>query len=215
MARTVELTEPVSVDPNFVNIFIGIKTSDQGRHAERLPQIRKTWLKDALKMGVTIKFFSDEVTGMPAIAKQENQSVSADIEINMESLMVPIKRCVGTDFRCKTEAMFKYFLEHDQQSAFFCNFDDDNYVLVANLLKVLTAYHRKGIRDLYVRRESQRDGFRLGEKFNRTVVHFLTGGAGYCISRELIEKGKKHFTAFPRELPDDIAVGYIVQEKLP
>lgn len=45
-------------------------------------------------------------------------------------------------------------------------------------------------------------------------MHFLTGGAGYCISRELVERGRQSFVSPPKGIPDDIAVGFIVQEIL-
>jgi hypothetical protein len=46
------------------------------------------------------------------------------------------------------------------------------------------------------------------------MLAYLTGGAGYCLSRELIEKGRTHFIALEEiGLNDDMAVGYVVQEK--
>lgn len=201
----------------FIKVFIGIKTKEKGLHGHRLPEIQKTWLKDALawNQNIRIKFFSDQGDG-PEAAVSNTTTDDNDDAIDMEPLMVPIAKCRGTDFRCKTTAMFQYFLDNDQGSAFFCNFDDDNYVLIKNLLNVMTGYYNNdGLRDnIYVGRESQRQGFRLKEEFNRTSVHFLTGGAGYCISRDMMERGREYFLNPPKSLPDDIAVGYVVQENM-
>ena len=195
----------------FVKVFIGVKTREQGIHGHRLSQIQHTWLKNAVAAmeTVTIKFFCDQ-SDTRKISRSPNGTIVKD------HLMVPVPTCKGPDFRCKTPYMLNYFLNHDTDSAFFCNFDDDNYVLITNLLQVLTDYHvRDGLRNVYVGRDSlQGKGFHTSDIFNHSIVHFLTGGAGYCLSRELLERGREHFPNPPSYFPDDIAVGYVVQEKM-
>lgn len=42
----------------------------------------------------------------------------------------------------------------------------------------------------------------------------LTGGAGYCLSRNLVERAASNFSALPRAMPDDVAVGHVVKQQL-
>eukprot|EP00545_Synedropsis_sp_CCMP1620_P011710 CAMPEP_0119023890 /NCGR_PEP_ID=MMETSP1176-20130426/30839_1 /TAXON_ID=265551 /ORGANISM="Synedropsis recta cf, Strain CCMP1620" /LENGTH=366 /DNA_ID=CAMNT_0006979049 /DNA_START=125 /DNA_END=1225 /DNA_ORIENTATION=+ len=225
-------TAPNQDDENEFRVFIGIKTSEVGVHGKRLPEIHKTWLKEALgEKRIDIRFFTEPHRGGNRSNKNASQAeeYNASME-DMQALLVSTPGC--TSILCKTGAMFKYFLEYDTTDAvsgssmesgkprqnppaFFCNFDDDNYVLISNLLRVLKSYHDQGERNIYVGRKGNNDGFRLGEKFNNTLVHFLTGGAGWCISREMLERGRQHFSFLHKlgQIPDDIAVGYVVQEK--
>ena len=54
------------------------------------------------------------------------------------------------------------------------------------------------------------NGFRWNETSPRVL--FGTGGAGYCLSRQVVERGREHFISLPTKLPDDVAVGYAAQE---
>jgi len=177
-------------------VFIGIKTSEAGVHGQRLPQIQKTWLKDALQTKrIDIKFFTH-------IQVNETEDDS--------SLMVTTS-CDRRNLPCKTGKVFAHYLEHSTAS-WFCSFDDDNYVLVDNLLQVLNSYLNGTTKEVYIGKSMGPGMFY--ERVNATVRHG-TGGAGYCLSRHLVKRGKDYFTSLTETgLQDDIAVGYVVQEKL-
>lgn len=137
---------------NTISVFIGIKTGETGLYGVRsLPEIQKTWLQDAIDMGVNINFFADKSDpnnstkpeASSGNAKTKENRFNSSGLVDMDPLMVPVpvdrKSCRGyPPIVCKTAYMFDYFLHHDKNtSSFFCNFDDDNYVLVQNLLRVL------------------------------------------------------------------------------
>ena len=196
-----------------IKVFIGIKTRGVQENS-RLAQIQKTWLKDATAdSGISVKFFTrDQVTTRNAL-----ESNITTLDSMESSLMVPTMQCSDVDLRCKTASMFTYFLDHDTDSSFFCNFDDDNYVLTSNLMDVLQSYYDKDpTKELYIGRQSRPSGVRLPNKrFHGAWLHFVTGGAGYCLSRNLVERGRRYFEkVHPKGLPDDMSVGYIVQETL-
>lgn len=177
-------------------VFIGIKTSDVGVHAERLPQIELSWQKDALANNmIELKFFSHS-----NVNKTGTRS----------SPLVISTPCHGMNLACKTAKVFYYFL-HNTTAAWFCSFDDDNYVIVDNLIKLLKTYNPTN--DLYVGKPVVRSGI-FFQTVNATILHG-TGGAGYCLSRPLVERGEHLFSNLQRfHLPDDVAVAYVSQVKL-
>lgn len=183
-------------------VFIGIKTSEHGAHGIRLPEIRKTWLRDALQSDkVDIKFFT-----------HLNVNHTSDHD-EPSSLMLTTK-CNHQDLACKTGQVFAYYLQNSKAN-WFCSFDDDNYVLIDNLGKVLQAYEDGPTKDqdLYIGRALHPAGM-FFPGINATV-RFGTGGAGYCLTRSLVERGKDYFSALESfHLIDDVAVGYVSQHKL-
>ena len=181
-------------------IFIGIKTSETGAHGERLPQIRKTWIKDALESAhdVQLQLFTH---------------VHANITNEEQESMVTTN-CQQLDLACKTGQVFAYYLQHSHAS-WFCSFDDDNYVNIPRLIQVLQEYEHtvKSGQDFYIGRALHVNGMYF-EAVNATV-HFGTGGAGYCLNRNLVVRGSQYFTKLERfHLIDDVAVGYVSQHKL-
>jgi hypothetical protein len=207
-----------------IQVFIGIKTHLQGDvHKERWQQIQKTWLLDAMmRPEVDLKFFD------VATPTEWNDTNRLFQKVELSGSRKSHCLC------CKDEAMFTYFLEHYVSSSsssssanpfspWFCSFDDDNYVIVENLLNVLRSYQRrKNATKIYVGRPSVAGGVSwrfAGKNESSQKVHFLTGGAGYCISNELMALGRTHFTNFVRHcettrLPDDMAVGHIINTEL-
>lgn len=176
-------------------IFIGIKTSEAGVHGQRLPQIEQTWLKDALATNlIDIKFFTHA---------QVNQTSDSS------SLMVSTA-CNSQDLACKTSGVFAYFLTNTT-APWFCSFDDDNYVLVDNLIKLLKTYN--ATKDWYLGKPTGPGIFY--SNVNARIRH-ATGGAGYCFSRPLVERGKDLFSNLKNtsRLADDLAVGHVSQNLL-
>ncbi|KPP75312.1 hypothetical protein Z043_105446 [Scleropages formosus] len=106
----------------------------------------------------------------------------------------------------------------------FCHVDDDNYVNMRALVKLLSLYAHT--QDVYIGKPSLDRPIeateRLGDNKMRPVnFWFATGGAGFCVSRGLALKMSPwasggHFmnTAERIRLPDDCTVGYIVESVL-
>ncbi|XP_059103768.1 beta-1,3-N-acetylglucosaminyltransferase manic fringe isoform X1 [Peromyscus eremicus] len=123
---------------------------------------------------------------------------------------------------CKMAAEFDAFLASGLR--WFCHVDDDNYVNPRALLQLLKTFPQD--RDVYVGKPSLNRPIHASElqSKNRTRMvrfWFATGGAGFCISRQLALKMEpwasgSHFvdTSALIRLPDDCTVGYIIECKL-
>ncbi|XP_036064661.1 beta-1,3-N-acetylglucosaminyltransferase manic fringe [Onychomys torridus] len=123
---------------------------------------------------------------------------------------------------CKMAAEFDAFLASGLR--WFCHVDDDNYVNPRALLQLLKTFPQD--RDVYVGKPSLNRPIHASElqSKNRTRLvrfWFATGGAGFCISRQLALKmvpwaSGSHFvdTSALIRLPDDCTVGYIIECKL-
>uniref|UniRef100_A0A452DJH5 LFNG O-fucosylpeptide 3-beta-N-acetylglucosaminyltransferase n=1 Tax=Bos taurus TaxID=9913 RepID=A0A452DJH5_BOVIN len=106
----------------------------------------------------------------------------------------------------------------------FCHVDDDNYVNVRALLRLLGSYPHT--QDVYLGKPSLDRPIQATERVSENKVRpvhfwFATGGAGFCISRGLALKMSPwasggHFmsTAERIRLPDDCTIGYIVEALL-
>ena len=106
----------------------------------------------------------------------------------------------------------------------FCHVDDDNYVNLRALLRLLASYPHT--QDVYIGKPSLDRPIQATERISEHKVRpvhfwFATGGAGFCISRGLALKmgpwaSGGHFmsTAERIRLPDDCTVGYIIECKL-
>ncbi|XP_052016891.1 beta-1,3-N-acetylglucosaminyltransferase manic fringe isoform X4 [Apodemus sylvaticus] len=123
---------------------------------------------------------------------------------------------------CKMAAEFDAFL--DSGLRWFCHVDDDNYVNPKALLQLLKTFPQD--QDVYVGKPSLNRPIHASElqPKNRTRLvrfWFATGGAGFCINRQLALKmvpwaSGSHFvdTSALIRLPDDCTVGYIIECKL-
>lgn len=105
------------------NLFIAVKTSQKFHH-DRLDVILKTWFKLAQK---ETWFFSD--------------SLDRDILVRTNGHLVNTK-CSSSHNRsalnCKMGIELKTFLKSNKR--WFCHFDDDNYVNIPQLRKLLQKY---------------------------------------------------------------------------
>jgi hypothetical protein len=201
-----QLVTPLAFDSPMIQgvqneayIFIGIKTSETGVHAERLTQIQKTWLRDAFQsQDIELKLFTHH--------KQANISKDASSDMVMT-------KCKRQDLACKTGQVFAYYIQHSN-APWFCAADDDNYVNIPRLIEVLHDYERNNRgKDLYIGSSLHPNGMHF-DSVNATVS-FSTGGSGYCLNRDLVLRGKDLFSSLESfHLIDDVAVGYVSQVKL-
>ncbi|NXT06918.1 MFNG acetylglucosaminyltransferase, partial [Prunella fulvescens] len=123
---------------------------------------------------------------------------------------------------CKMAAEFDAFLASGL--SWFCHLDDDNYLNPRALLKLLSSYAETW--DVYLGKPSLDRPIRASETLpnNQTKsvrFWFATGGAGFCISRELARKmvpwaSGRNFLSTSEliRLPDDCTVGYIIECKV-
>ncbi len=95
----------------------------------------------------------------------------------------------------------------------FCHFDDDNYVNVPALIKMLRKYDHRS--DWYLGKPSTTEPLKLSSSSNGGFW-FGTGGAGFCLSSSLASKmapkvaeGGLVGVCDRLRLPDDVAVGYV------
>uniref|UniRef100_A0A8C5U4M0 MFNG O-fucosylpeptide 3-beta-N-acetylglucosaminyltransferase n=1 Tax=Malurus cyaneus samueli TaxID=2593467 RepID=A0A8C5U4M0_9PASS len=112
--------------------------------------------------------------------------------------------------------------------SWFCHLDDDNYLNPRALLKLLSSYSETW--DVYLGKPSLNRPIWASETLpnNQTVqpvksmrFWFATGGAGFCISRELARKmvpwaSGRNFLSTSEliRLPDDCTVGFIIECKV-
>uniref|UniRef100_A0A8C0F990 O-fucosylpeptide 3-beta-N-acetylglucosaminyltransferase n=7 Tax=Neoaves TaxID=3078114 RepID=A0A8C0F990_BUBBB len=123
---------------------------------------------------------------------------------------------------CKMAVEYDKFIESGRK--WFCHVDDDNYVNVRTLVKLLSSYPHT--QDIYIGKPSLDRPIQATERISENKMHpvhfwFATGGAGFCISRGLALKMSPwasggHFmsTAEKIRLPDDCTIGYIIESVL-
>uniref|UniRef100_A0A8C9JPQ3 Fringe-like glycosyltransferase domain-containing protein n=1 Tax=Panthera tigris altaica TaxID=74533 RepID=A0A8C9JPQ3_PANTA len=90
---------------------------------------------------------------------------------------------------CKMAVEFDHFMESGRK--WFCHVDDDNYVNVRALLRLLASSQHT--QDVYIGKPSLDRPIQATERVSENTmrpVHFwfATGGAGFCISRGLALK---------------------------
>jgi fringe protein len=127
----------------------------------------------------------------------------------------------------------RHELEHfylmGKEKDWFCHVDDDNYLNVPQLVSLLSKYDPN--KDIYIGRPRLAQpldldwGIRqaplgLGN-FNKEPFWFGTGGAGFCLSRNLAKKmepyvrdGKFEKLCEFIRLPDDCTIGFLSESVL-
>jgi fringe protein len=111
--------------------------------------------------------------------------------------------------------------------SWWCHFDDDNYVNVPALRRLLANFDPS--LDYYIGRPSTELPLRVDATAHqsqdawpvtRAAFWFATGGAGICVSRSLLTKLAAAYIRNERfanigthiRLPDDVTLGYIIGE---
>ncbi|KAJ7315945.1 hypothetical protein JRQ81_002107 [Phrynocephalus forsythii] len=186
------------------DLFIAVKTTRK-YHKTRLNLLFQTWISKA--KGPTFIFTDWE--------DQELRLRAGDHVINTNCSAVHTRQALC----CKMSVEYDKFLESGQK--WFCHVDDDNYVNLQNLLRLLSAFSHS--QDVYVGRPSLDHPIEAADHVRNdgsttTKFWFATGGAGFCISRGLALKmspwaslGSFISTAERIRLPDDCTIGYIIE----
>ncbi|KAJ0051249.1 hypothetical protein NL108_016543 [Boleophthalmus pectinirostris] len=199
-----------SVSPRVVeqlspaDLFIAVKTT--GRyHRSRLELLLETWMSRSMAQSFV---FTD--TEDPRL-----QQRLGDHLIHTH--------CSGAHTRqalsCKMSHEYDAFLRSGRK--WLCHVDDDNYVNMSALLKLLSQFRHT--QDVYLGRPStgtplQASLSTRGAAPKEVRFWFATGGAGFCLSRSLALRmqpwtsgGAFMNTSDMIRLPDDCTVGFIVE----
>ncbi|XP_061769601.1 beta-1,3-N-acetylglucosaminyltransferase lunatic fringe-like isoform X2 [Nerophis ophidion] len=195
--RAVELLSPG-------DLFVAVKSSSK-YHRSRLDLLLDTWI--SRNMQNTYVFTDGE---------------DAQLRTRMGGHVINTN-CSAAHSRqalsCKMAAEYDAFLQSNRK--WFCHLDDDNYLNVGALLRLLSQHSSTG--DVYIGRPSLERPLEASEESGgatettKVSFWFATGGAGFCLSRSLALRmrpwasdGAFVATAERIRLPDDCAVGFIV-----
>ncbi|XP_044513357.1 beta-1,3-N-acetylglucosaminyltransferase lunatic fringe isoform X1 [Gracilinanus agilis] len=188
------------------DVFIAVKTTKKF-HKLRLDLLLDTWISRNKEMTFIFTDGEDEVV------KRHTGNV-----INTNCSAAHSRQALS----CKMAVEYDKFIESGRK--WFCHVDDDNYVNVPTLVKLLSSYPHT--QDVYIGKPSLDRPIQATERISENKmrpVHFwfATGGAGFCISRGLALKMSPwasggHFmnTAEKIRLPDDCTIGYIIESVL-
>ncbi|GFY60145.1 fringe glycosyltransferase [Trichonephila inaurata madagascariensis] len=194
-----------TLSTNLNDLFISVKTT-KNFHQSRLNVILQTWFVLAREQTY---FFTDADD-----AVYSSRTRGHFINTNCSSSHNRKALC------CKMSVEFDAFL--DSSKKWFCHFDDDNYVNVPRLVKLLQTYNPQ--EDWYLGKPSIRSPLEIISRYDKQKnisFWFATGGAGFCISRALalkmlpIASGGKFISIGEKiRLPDDVTMGYIIEHIL-
>jgi len=188
------------------DLFISVKTTGD-YHVPRVSILVDTWFQNARKQ---VYFFTD----------------SEDVKMN-ESLgghLIKTPCETGhqrTKLCCKMQAELDLFIGN-LNAKWFCHFDDDNYVNVPTLVKTLQ--HFNPHKDVYLGKPSLLKAMETWDRLDgnkKKKFWFATGGAGFCLSRALVNRMDPHISNGKFEqscerikLPDDCTIGFISESLL-
>jgi hypothetical protein len=183
------------------DVFISVKTTKKF-HENRLQLLLDTWYMFA--RDVTY-FFSD------ADDSEYKQKTRGHM-VNTNCSSVHTRRALC----CKMSVEYDHFMASGKR--WFCHVDDDTYVNVAGLLRMLKGYNHT--QDWYLGKPSLNHPLEINDIENshqKVAFWFATGGAGFCLSRGLALKmmpftggGKLKTVCEKIRLPDDCTIGFIV-----
>lgn len=187
------------------DVFISVKTT-RNYHKWRLPVILKTWFQLAKDQ---TWFFTDSDD-----VEYQEKTNGHMVNTNCSSSHNRKALC------CKMSVEFDVFL--DSGKKWFCHFDDDNYVNVPRLVRLLADYSPQ--EDWYLGKPSIRAPLEIltrDKSAQKISFWFATGGAGFCLSRSLalkmipVASGGKFISIGEKiRLPDDVTMGYIIEHLL-
>ncbi|XP_063790700.1 beta-1,3-N-acetylglucosaminyltransferase lunatic fringe [Pseudophryne corroboree] len=199
-------SRPPVEDITAKDIFIAVKTTKKF-HSSRMDLLMDTWISRNKEQ--TYIFTDGE-----------------DDELQKKTENVISTNCSAAHSRqalsCKMAVEYDTFI--DSNKKWFCHVDDDNYVNIKTLIKLLSRYSHTN--DVYIGKPSLDRPIQATERISENKMRpvnfwFATGGAGFCISRGLALKMSPwasggHFmnTAEKIRLPDDCTIGYIIESVL-
>ncbi|KRX94008.1 Fringe glycosyltransferase, partial [Trichinella pseudospiralis] len=190
-------------DQKTSDVFITVKTSARF-HQSRIASILDTWFQ--LAPG-DIFFITDQDD--KHLSRRTGEHVIATQCRTSHSLL---------GLCCKMGVEFDSYIRSKRN--WFCHFDDDNYVNVPLLKKLLSKYNPD--KDWYLGKPSTKMPVHHPDDKNEPrKFWFATGGAGFCLSRSLAKKlaplaADGQFVQVCRRLslPDDVSMGFLIGHTL-
>lgn len=180
------------------DVYFAIKTTGKF-HRTRLRLLLETWVPSASSSAY---IFSDEP--LPASL---HPGAAHFINTGCHSGHSRSALC------CKFATELEWFL-NSTNHPWFCHFDDDSYVHVPNLRRLLSTFDSSKL--WYIGKPSLDKALDITRIVKGGVFWFATGGAGVCMSRPLVLKMRSWTTRtnFMRacdqiSLPDDCTLGYL------
>lgn len=208
-------SSPVSPPVTLSDVFISVKTSSL-LHSTRLPFLLSTWLT---KTGSSTHLFTD------GPRYKELASSLALLGVDLVQTDCPADHGRSA-LCCKMEAELITFLHSSTKEEWFCHLDDDNYLHLPGLLSLLSRHPTVRGQDWYLGRASISHPLEVVDRrqtpHTKVTFMFATGGAGFCLSRGLVERletqhgmvsGFRHVGDIIR-LPDDVTLGYMMETVL-
>ncbi|XP_058122172.1 fringe glycosyltransferase [Anopheles ziemanni] len=192
------------------DLLISVKTT-KSYHDTRLEMIIKTWYQLGKEQ---TWFFTD--TDDPHYQKLTNNHM-----VNTNCSQGHFRKALC----CKMGKEFEFFL--DSAKKWWCHFDDDNYVNIPRLVRMLDDY--SPTQDWYLGKPSISspleiflDNTKTSTEVNKKVTFwFATGGAGFCVSRALALRmmpvaASGKFVAIGDKIrfPDDVTMGFLIEHIL-
>uniref|UniRef100_A0A8C5AQM0 Beta-1,3-N-acetylglucosaminyltransferase n=1 Tax=Gadus morhua TaxID=8049 RepID=A0A8C5AQM0_GADMO len=207
VASVSSIAPPINLSP--ADLFIAVKTTRQ-YHGLRLDLLLETWMSRSLQQTYVFTDGDDDKLKKRLGGHLINTNCSASHSRQALS--------------CKMAQEYSAFIHSGKK--WFCHVDDDNYLNVGSLVKLLSQYRHT--QDVYLGRPSLERPIQATERLGSTHetqkevrFWFATGGAGFCLSRGLALKmspwaseGAFMVTAEQIRLPDDCTVGYIAEALL-
>jgi len=189
-------------------IYISIKTT-QKYHYPRLVILLETWVSLVKEQTWIFTDSSNNTTDSDLVGRTGDHLILTNCSSSHHRLSL----C------CKMEQEFEHFLRSHKQ--WWCHFDDDNYVNVVALAKLLERYESD--KPWYLGKTSTASALKIMDINGKTnsSFWFATGGAGFCVSRTLAMKmapyavdGKFVEAGNQFWFPDDVTLGFIIEHKL-
>ena len=221
-------------------IFIAVKTT-QANHQDRVSSVLNSWGEFVTR---DIAFFTDDAPEQSTATNDmplrkmtdpmlENPTKRQFNLINTECPLGHSKEPLC----CKTSAEIQYFYNILQKEPtkyqWLCAVDDDTFLLYPNLkqyLREIEARDGDNLKEYFIghspakfpvnkggpkAKQNKKDGDDL-------IVHqveYATGGAGWCLSANLVKRGIDNFrrlvdTCNDVWYSDDVTLGYVVQVEL-
>lgn len=186
------------------DLFIAVKSTARF-HRSRLELLLETWMSRSMQQTFV---FTDEED--PRLRRR-----LGDHMINTNCSRAHTRQALS----CKMSQELNTFLRSGRK--WFCHVDDDNYVNIKALLKLLSQYYSS--QDVYIGRPSIGRPVQViyatpGSGTQQVEFWFATGGAGFCLSHSLAlrmepwTRGDAFVDASEMiRLPDDCTVGFIAE----
>jgi len=217
-------------------IFIAVKTTE-ANHQTRLSSVLNSWGEFVAK---DIAFFTDNPSpGTNDIVRKMTDPM-LDTPTKKQFNLINTKCPVGHRMQglcCKTSAEIQYFYNILQSNPgkyqWLCAVDDDtflNYPVLKQFLRGIEAKDGDKLGEYFIGHSPAKFPVNKGGSKARAakkdgdglVVHeveYATGGAGWCLSASLVERGIDNFrrladTCVDVVYSDDVTLGYVVQVEL-